>query len=133
TITGQSVDSAAISTPIALELFATWCPHCQAETAALNALERATHGRLAIVAVSASDIAADRQSPASLDDVVGFARQYKVAYPIAYDPKLDVAKAYLQGGFPTIVFIDAHKRVTSIETGEVTVSRLVADAAAAVR
>jgi len=127
TIDGVAFDSNRIATPILLELFATWCPHCQQETSDLDALAKHFGNRLATIAVSASDLAADRVSPASADDVRLFAQRYGVTYPIAFDADLSVAKKYLQGGFPTIVVIDAKKRIAAIETGEVSFDRLVAD------
>jgi thiol-disulfide isomerase/thioredoxin len=127
-IEGQRFDSAQMNGPILLEVFATWCPHCQHETATLNTLQRRLHKELSIVAVSGSDTSADRSSPETLDDVRSFARYFGVIYPIAYDPGLSVAKHYLQGGFPTIVFIDRAKRITAIESGEIPLRRLAADA-----
>jgi cytochrome c biogenesis protein CcmG, thiol:disulfide interchange protein DsbE len=128
TIDGHHLDSAAAKHPILLELFATWCPHCQRETATLNAVQDRLGKSLSIVAVSASKMASDRSSPSSLNDVRAFARYYGARYPIAFDPGLVVAKRYLQGGFPTIIFIDSAKRVTAIETGEVSAEKLLADA-----
>ncbi|MGC1379911.1 MAG: TlpA disulfide reductase family protein [Candidatus Baltobacteraceae bacterium] len=128
TLDGRRIDSAAITKPILLEVFATWCPHCQRETATLNTLRERFGGGLVIVSVSGSDTAADRSSPESLNDVRGFARYFHVAYPIAYDPNLTVAKHYLQGGFPTIAVIDPVKRIAAIESGEVSLKRLVAAA-----
>jgi len=125
---GRRIDSATTLEPILLEVFATWCPHCQHETATLNALQSRLGGKLSIVAISGSDMASDRASPASLNDVAMFAQFFHVSYPIAYDPDLTVAKAYLQGGYPTIVFIDRSKRVAAIESGEISLRRLTADA-----
>lgn len=128
TLDGSVIDSREIHKPIVLEIFATWCPHCQRETAALNTLHTRFGDRVAVVAVSGSDVAADGSSAASLEDVRLFTQRFGVAYPTAYDPNLVVAKHYLQGGFPTTVFIDPNKRVSAIETGEVSLERLVADA-----
>ena len=128
TLDGRRIDSGTTPEPILLEVFATWCPHCQHETATLNALQSRLGGKLAIVAVSGSDTASDRTSPASLNDVAAFAQYFHVSYPIAYDPDLAVAKGYLQGGYPTIVFIDRSKRVVAVESGEIPLRRLIADA-----
>jgi len=128
TLDGRRIDSNAVQKPILLEVFATWCPHCQHETALLNALHARFGERLQIIAVSGSATAADRSSPESLDDVRGFARYFRVSYPIAFDPDLGVAKHYLQGAFPAIVFIDRDKVVRSVESGEVPLKQLIADA-----
>jgi thiol-disulfide isomerase/thioredoxin len=128
TIDGKRIDSSRIAGPTMLEVFATWCPHCQHETAQINTMQRRFGKRLAIVAVSGSDTGSDRQSPETLSDVEGFAKYFSVVYPIAFDPQLAVAKSYLQGGFPTIVFINARKRITAIESGEVALKTLASDA-----
>jgi len=126
-VSGERFDLRGISKPILLEIFATWCPHCQREVAALDELHRRLGNRLAIVAVSGSDTAIDRSSPESAADVQSFAHSFHVTYPIGYDPGLGVAKRYLQGGFPTITFIDRAKRIVATESGEISLERLVED------
>jgi thiol-disulfide isomerase/thioredoxin len=128
TIDGMAVSSANISGPSMLEVFATWCPHCQRETQVINALHQRLGNRLFILAVSGSNIGIDGASQSSLDDVRRFAAYFRVTYPIAYDGDLSVAKKYLQGGYPTIVFINGAKRITSIQSGEISLARLLADA-----
>ncbi|HTX58514.1 MAG TPA: TlpA disulfide reductase family protein [Verrucomicrobiae bacterium] len=131
TIDGTPFDLQHVDGPVMLELFATWCPHCQRETAAIDALHERFGDGLSIVAVTGSDIAADRQSAESLDDVKYFAARFDVTYPIAYDANLDTAKSYLQGAFPTIVFIGADKHVRAVRSGERSLGQLTADARAA--
>jgi thiol-disulfide isomerase/thioredoxin len=104
--------------PVFLELFATWCPHCQRETAVLNRLYEKYKDRLDFVAVTGSPYGSDRTSPESQTDVLAFVRYFNVRYPVAFDASLDVAKRYLQGGYPTIVMIGTDKRVKFIGSGE---------------
>jgi thiol-disulfide isomerase/thioredoxin len=111
-------DLAQVSTPVLLEVFATWCPHCQRETTVLNDLAGKYGGKLAIVAVSGSPYAIDGTTPESQVDVNRFGAQFSVRYPIAYDPSLNVSGLYLKGGFPTLVLIDASKKVRYIASGE---------------
>ncbi len=106
--------------PVFLEVFATWCPHCQRETAVLNRLYDKYKNRLAFVAVTGSPFGSDRNSPESQADVLGFARYFNVRYPVAFDASLNVAKNYLKGGYPTIVIIGTDKRVEFIGSGELT-------------
>ena len=113
--------------PVFLEVFATWCPHCQRETAVINALYHRYAGKLDFVAVSGSPYANDRLSPESLSDVLGFAHYFKVQYPIAYDASLDVAKSYLQGGYPTIALITGDKRIAYVGSGEIDKRKLVSE------
>ena len=117
---GGSFDLAQVSTPVLLEVFATWCPHCQRETATLNELAGKYAGKLAIVAVSGSPYGIDGSSPESQTDVNRFGQQFQVRYPLAFDQDLKVAQLYLQGGFPTLVLIDRNKKITAIKSGEVT-------------
>ena len=106
--------------PTLLEVFATWCPHCQRETSVLNALYAKYKSRVNIVAVSGSpNSMTDQSVPESQADVVAFATKFDVTYPIAFDPDLAVAKHYLGGGFPTVVLIGTNGLVQSIRDGEI--------------
>ena len=117
--TNGPFDLNASTGPTFLEVFATWCPHCQREVPALNALNDKYKGKINFVSVSGSSRAGDGTSPESQADVVSFASQLHVSYPIAYDPDLAVAKSYLGGGFPTIVIIDKNKKISKVLEGEV--------------
>jgi thiol-disulfide isomerase/thioredoxin len=112
-------DIAQVSTPVLLEVFATWCPHCQREATVLNDVAAKYAGKVAIVAVSGSERAMDGNSPESQADVNAFGQQYGVRYPIAFDPDLKVAHAYIQQGFPTLVLIDKNKKVVWVKDGEI--------------
>jgi thiol-disulfide isomerase/thioredoxin len=112
-------DSKAVSTPVLLEVFATWCPHCQHETSVLNHIASTYRGKLAMVSVSGDAFDMPHTGPESQADVNAFAQQFKVQYPIAFDPDLKVAQLYLQKGFPTIVLIDKNKKIRFMKDGEV--------------
>lgn len=114
-----SFDLSSVRTPVFLEVFATWCPHCQHETAVLNRLYAKYGRRLAFVAVTGSPYASDRVTAESEADVQAFGQYFSVRYPVAYDPSLSVANHYLQGGFPTIAIIGTDKRIRFIGSGEV--------------
>jgi thiol-disulfide isomerase/thioredoxin len=118
-------DLASVDTPVLLEVFATWCPHCQRETQVLNGLATSYAGKLAIVAVSGSAQGIDGTSPESQADVNQFGATFQVRYPLAFDPDLKVAQQYLQGGYPTLVLIDKSKKIVMIKDGEVAESDLV--------
>jgi thiol-disulfide isomerase/thioredoxin len=117
--TGGPFTLSQTPTPVLLEIFATWCPHCQHETAIMNTLQAKYRGKVAIVAVSGSELAIDGSTAASQEDVVQFGEHFNTTYPLAYDPTLDVAKKYIQGGFPTLVLIDANKTVRWFADGEI--------------
>lgn len=105
--------------PVFLEVFATWCPHCQRETAVVDRLYRKYGSRVEFVGVSGSDTGMDGASPASELDVLNWARRFKVTYPVAYDPLQNVANLYLQGGFPTFAIIGKNKKIAYLDSGEI--------------
>ncbi|HTU81177.1 MAG TPA: TlpA disulfide reductase family protein [Candidatus Acidoferrales bacterium] len=105
--------------PVFLEIFATWCPHCQREAAVIDRLYAAYGSRVAFVGVSGSDTGMDGQSPASQLDVIQWTQRFNVRYPVAYDSTQAVAALYLQGGFPTLCIIGKDKQITYLNSGEV--------------
>jgi thiol-disulfide isomerase/thioredoxin len=110
--------------PVFLEVFATWCPHCQRETAVIDRLYAKYRNRVDFVAVSGSDTGMDGTSASSELDVLNWVRQFNVKYPVAYDPILNVATLYLQGGFPTIAIIGSNKKIRYLDDGEITYGEL---------
>lgn len=122
--TGGLFDLSKTNTPVFLEVFATWCPHCQREAAVIDRVYRKYRGRVDFVAVSGSDTAMDGTSASSELDVLEWVRRFHVEYPVGYDPLLNVANLYLQGGFPTIAIIGRDKRVTYLNSGEVSYEEL---------
>jgi thiol-disulfide isomerase/thioredoxin len=124
-------DLAQVSTPVLVEIFATWCPHCQRETVVLNDLSAKYAGKVAVVAVSGSPFGMDGSSAESLADVNTFGQQFRVGYPLAFDPDNRVASEYIGTGFPTLVLIDKQKKVvwkSSGETPEATITKAIASA-----
>jgi cytochrome c biogenesis protein CcmG, thiol:disulfide interchange protein DsbE len=105
--------------PVFLEVFATWCPHCQHEAPVVDRLYRKYRDKVYFVGVSGSDTAMDGTSTSSELDVLQWAQRFKVQYPVAYDPVLNVANLYLQGGFPTFAVIGKDKKVAYLDSGEV--------------
>jgi thiol-disulfide isomerase/thioredoxin len=122
--TAGPFDLASANTPVMLEVFATWCPHCQRETKIIDDLYAKYGKQISIVAVSGSNVGGDGNGPASQADVIAFAQKFNVKYPIAFDPDLKVANAYLQSGFPTIVVIKPDKTISYIGDGELAESTL---------
>ena len=131
--TAGPFDLAKTTEPVFLEVFATWCPHCQRETVVINQLYQSFKGRIAFVAVSGSDTGMDGASPASEEDVLNFRSRFHVRYPIAYDGSLTVANLYLQGGFPTIAVIDRDKKIVYLTSGETPYPTLAAQLNKALR
>ena len=96
----------------------------------LNELYAKYKGRVNFVAVAGSpyDIAGPPGegpgNPEDQADVVAFAEHFKVNYPVAFDPKLDVAGKYLQSGFPTVVVIGADRKIEAMAAGEIPLKSL---------
>lgn len=105
--------------PVLLEVFAAWCPHCQRMTVVVDNLFRKYRATVAFVGVSGSDTAMDGTSTSSEADVLAWVQRFHVQYPVAYDPLLNVANLYLQGGFPTFAVIGKDKKVTFLDSGEI--------------
>jgi thiol-disulfide isomerase/thioredoxin len=119
-------DLAAVSTPVLLEVFAPWCPHCQKEAPVLNDLATKYAGKLAIVSVSGDAIDYDHNStPESESNIHLFADRYQTRYPVAFDRELKVATLYLHAGFPSVYVIDAKKRIRFQQEGEIPEADLV--------
>jgi thiol-disulfide isomerase/thioredoxin len=119
--------------PVVLEVFATWCPHCQHEVATLNDIFAKYGDRIHLVAVSGSPYGMNESNPETQGDVFAFTQQFKVRYPVAFDGDLVVAKKYLQGGFPTIVVIGRDNKVLSVRDGEIPAVLLLKDIDAALK
>ena len=125
--THGSFDLATIRKPVFLEIFATWCPHCQHEAPIIQRLYERYGSRVSFLAVPGSTTGMDGTSPESPEDVLAFAMRFHVTYPIAlYDPTLSIANAYLQGGFPTIAIIAPDKRIVYLTSGETPYATLAA-------
>jgi thiol-disulfide isomerase/thioredoxin len=112
-------DLASVGTPVFLEVFASWCPHCQREVPIVDALAKQYAGKVAFVGVSGSPYGIDGSSPENQADINQWIDKLNVTYPIAFDPDLTVANHYLQGGYPTIVMIGADKTVKYVNSGEI--------------
>ncbi len=117
-------DLAQARKPVFLEVFATWCPHCQRMTSVVDRLYHNYRSRVDFVGVSGSDTAMDGTSTSSEVDVLNWTRRFNVQYPVAYDPLLDVANLYLQNGFPTFAVIDANKKIAYLGSGELSYESL---------
>jgi len=105
--------------PVFLEIFATWCPHCQHEVTTIDALYKKFGNRIDFVGVSGSPTGMDGQSPSSQLDVINFQKTFGVTYPIAYDPTLSVAGKYMLDGYPSLILIDKTGKVAYLASGEV--------------
>ncbi len=96
-------------TPLVVNLFASWCPSCQAE---MPGFERASHdyaGRVVIVGVDSQD------SPSA---GLQLARQLGITYPLLVDTNHADLYVLLGGyGMPVTAFIRADGSVMKVHSG----------------
>jgi len=101
---------------VVVTFFASWCPDCRAELAAVSTVARATDGRLTVIGVDSnetSDAAASRLLTAA-----------GATYPVAVDAHATVATRYLVQALPVSYFLDASGRVVGAALGPQSVSSL---------
>jgi peroxiredoxin len=129
---GGTISSASFAgKPYLIEIFATWCPHCQRMTTVLRDIRRKfPPSRLGMVSVTGSPYAAgstvDQVLPEDQADVDTFDAMYGVSWPSAFDKDMTVAKTWGLAGFPGIFIVDAHGKIRSEYSGEVDEKTLVA-------
>jgi thiol-disulfide isomerase/thioredoxin len=126
TTSGPFTLSKAGGKPTLLEVFASWCPHCQREVKVIDPLYTAYKDRVNFVAVNGDARGMDGSSPETQADVVAWEQKFGVTYPIAFDSDLDVAHKYLQSGFPTLVLIGADGNIEAVRDGEIPAADLKA-------
>jgi thiol-disulfide isomerase/thioredoxin len=94
---------------VLVAFFATWCGPCARTAPVLQDLHARYADRgLRVVAISVDEGDAD---------LVGYARERGIAYPIAHDGDGAIARAYWQAALPTLVAIDRDGVVRNVEIG----------------
>ncbi len=111
-LTGRDIDLARFSgKPVVINIWASWCPGCNAEAEALARFARA-HREAAFVGVNFQD---------SANAARRFYDEYGWTFPSIADPDGEIAFRLGLQGTPTTIFLDAtHREVTRIvgETDE---------------
>lgn len=118
--------------PYMLELFATWCPHCQRMTAVLGKVRSTVpQSKFEMVSVTASPYGANSTpgnlQPESQADVDAFDAAYSVSWLSVFDAGLDAAKSWGLNGFPTIYIVNAKGTITYVTSGEVPEKTLLSE------
>jgi len=129
---GGAITSKSVAgMPYMLEIFATWCPHCQRMTTVLRDIRKKfPPDKFAMVSVTGSPIGMastpDKTVPEDQADVDAFDSLYKVTWPSAYDKDMTVAKAWGFEGFPGIFIVDKRGVIVYQHSGEADEKTLVA-------
>ena len=128
---GTISDATFAGTPYLLEIFATWCPHCQHETTVLKKIRaRYPEAQLHMLSVTGSPLAAnatpDNMVAENQDDVDAFDAAYGVTWPVAFDKDLAVAHSWGLRGFPTIYIVDRRGNIVYSRSGEIPLNDLEA-------
>jgi len=89
--------------PVLVNFWASWCPPCRRETAALVAFSRA-HPGIAVLGVAVNDEPADARA---------FARRHRIPYAVGSDPDGKLVDLYGLPGLPATFVIDAEGRLAA--------------------
>jgi thiol-disulfide isomerase/thioredoxin len=110
--------------PYLLEIFASWCPHCQRETKVLRTVRaKVPAAKLSMLSVTGSLFGQNSNVgtnvPESQAGVDAFDKQYGVTWPAIYDGNLTVARLWGMVGFPTIYIVDKRGIIQFVQSGDV--------------
>jgi thiol-disulfide isomerase/thioredoxin len=116
--------------PYLLEIFATWCPHCQRMTKVLRAIRASVPlSRLVMISVTGSPYAAnatpDQPVPENQQDVDAFDAAYSVTWLTLFDPDLTVVRSFGLDGFPTIFVVNGKGKIVYSGSGEISQADLM--------
>lgn len=96
--------------PILLNFWATWCEACKEELPSMQRLyEAASSQGVEVVA-----IAIDRRN---FDRVKKYAEEYKLTFPVLWDPEQKVRKHYYIMGLPTTYLIGPKGKLKGFASG----------------
>jgi thiol-disulfide isomerase/thioredoxin len=108
-ITGKRVELARYrGRPVVINIWASWCPGCNAEAADLVRFARA-HPEAQLIGLDTQDTSGDAR---------GFYQRWGWDWPSVFDPRGKVAARLGLQGLPTTLFLDADHRVVARIVGE---------------
>jgi len=99
--------------PVFINLWASWCPPCQAETPDLVKAYAKYGDKVQFIGVNLA-------SQDSLPDVTAFVNKYGMKYPIALDTKGAVAEQYQALAIPTSIFVNREGIIVDRFVGAIT-------------
>jgi thiol-disulfide isomerase/thioredoxin len=111
---GGRVDwSAFAGKKVVLPIWASWCPHCQAE---LPVLSRVVGGYPGVSLVSITSAVGQEPGPSPQR----YMKDHGLAFPVAVDDAdATLSRAFGLQFFPTVYFVNSDGTVASVRTGEV--------------
>lgn len=108
-LTGETVSLADYSgKPVVINIWASWCPGCNAEARALAAFANA-HPEAGFVGINFQD---------SKDAARGFYDEFGWTFPSVFDPDGEIAFSLGLQGTPTTIFLDSRHREVARIVGE---------------
>jgi cytochrome c biogenesis protein CcmG, thiol:disulfide interchange protein DsbE len=114
---GQPVALAAYrGTPVIVNFFASWCPDCRQELAAVATVAKRASGRVAVIGVDSNET-----SDAEATRLLAAAG---ANYPVGLDARATIATRYLVSALPVSYFLNAQGRVAGAALGPQTVPSL---------
>jgi thiol-disulfide isomerase/thioredoxin len=102
--------------PVIISFFASWCPHCRSELAAMGSVARQNSVHVAVVGIDSND-GAGRAAGKLLTAV-------DATYPVGLDTSAHVASQYLLTALPMTYFLDATGKVVGSALGAQNVASL---------
>ncbi|MEB3286370.1 MAG: TlpA family protein disulfide reductase [Vampirovibrionales bacterium] len=97
---------------VLVEIFASWCPHCQASVSALKTLYKQYGDTLEILSINAGD------KPPMKSTSQEFKAAFGVPYPILEEPSDSLMAAYKLSSYPTMYLVDKQGKIIYAHNGE---------------
>lgn len=96
---------------VLVELFASWCPHCQESVSSLTYLHNKYSDKMQILSINAGD------KPPHTSTSKEFREAYGIQYPILEEPSDALLESYRLEGFPTLYLVDRQGKIIFAHTG----------------
>jgi thiol-disulfide isomerase/thioredoxin len=95
--------------PVIVNFFASWCPDCRSELAAIGAVAAQNAGRVTVVGIDSND-----GNGAAAAKLLAAAH---ATYPVGVDTSAKVASEYLLTALPVTYFVSARGRIVGSALG----------------
>jgi thiol-disulfide isomerase/thioredoxin len=110
--------------PVVINVWASWCAPCRAESGLLNKAAKSLGSRAAFLGINVRD-------PGSTDNPLAFERRFDVSYPSLYDPAGRTLLAFhgkvTLASIPSTVVLDSKGRVAASIIGPVPTAQTIED------